>query len=115
MIIASIKNKTINSLANKPDNTKKMTKADAKNSVQDLLNLYSSFINSLNGSPSAVTKAEPIMDEVFDPSLTLITDKGSVDLPWSKDFCKSFAQEGNIAIVTHIKPIHQHHILALLK
>ena len=30
MIIASIKNKTINSLANKPDNTK-MTKADAKN------------------------------------------------------------------------------------
>ena len=76
--------------------------------MDDLLKLYSSFINSFDGTPGAFERAEPIMDKLFDPSLTLITDDGPKDLDWYRSFAKSFATEvGNTAKVTHIKPTPQ--------
>lgn len=74
----------------------------------DLLKLYSSFINSFDGTSGAFERAEPIMDKLFDPSLTIITDDGPKDLDWYRNFAKSFAAEaGNTAKVTHIKPTPQ--------
>ena len=88
-------------------NTQDTTTTNNK-AMDDLLKLYSSFINSFDGTPGAFERAEPIMDKLFDPSLTLITDDGPKDLDWYRSFAKSFATEvGNTAKVTHIKPTPQ--------
>ena len=73
--------------------------------MSNLLQLYTSFINSLDGSPDAFATAEPIMDRVFDPSFILnVTDDGPKDLQWYRCFAKSFATQRDTAKVTHIKP-----------
>lgn len=72
--------------------------------MSNLLQLYTSFINSFDGSPNAFTIAEPIMDKVFDPSFILdITYDGPKDLQWYRNFVQSFATQGDMASVTHIK------------
>ena len=39
----------------------------------DVLQLFSGFIDSFDGSPTAFATAEPLMDKVFHPSFTLLT------------------------------------------
>ncbi|KAL7551767.1 hypothetical protein ACHAWF_014959 [Thalassiosira exigua] len=69
-----------------------------------LLDLYVSFINSFDGSPAAFAAAEPIMEQIFDPSLfVFLTDEGPKDLAWYADFAESFAESGNVARVTSIE------------
>ena len=74
--------------------------------IDDLIQLYTSFINSFDGSSCDVFEsAEPLMDKLFDPSLVFITDDGPRDLQWYKQFAKDFAsKQGNMAKVTHITP-----------
>lgn len=69
--------------------------------VRELLLQFTSFMNSLDGSPDAFTNAEPIIDKVFDPSWTFMTEDGPKNLEWYRNFCKSFAENGNIAKVTY--------------
>ena len=81
------------------------TSANHDKAMSNLLQLYTSFINSLDGSPDAFATAEPIMDRVFDPSFILnVTDDGPKDLQWYRCFAKSFATQRDTAKVTHIKP-----------
>ena len=81
------------------------TSANHDKAMSNLLQLYTSFINSLDGSPDAFATAEPIMDRVFDPSFILnVTDDGQKDLQWYRSFAKSFATQRDTAKVTHIKP-----------
>ena len=72
--------------------------------IDELIQLYTSFINTFNGSSCDVfIYAEPLMDKLFDPSLVFITDDGQRDLTWYKQFAKDFAsKQGNMAKVTHI-------------
>lgn len=72
--------------------------------MNDLIQLYTSFINSFDGSSCDVFKyAEPLMDKLFDPALVFITEDGPRDLSWYKQFAKDFAsKQGNMAKVTHI-------------
>jgi len=72
--------------------------------MDDLIQLYTTFINSFDGSSCDVFEsAEPLMDKLFDPSLVFITDEGPRDLQWYKQFAKDFAsKQGNMAKVTHI-------------
>ena len=39
----------------------------------DVLQLFSGFIDSFDGSPTAFATAEPLMKKVFHPSFTLLT------------------------------------------
>jgi len=72
--------------------------------IDELIQLYTSFINSFDGSSCDVFEsAEPLMDKLFDPSLVFITDDGQRDLVWYKQFAKDFASKrDNMAKVTHI-------------
>ena len=72
--------------------------------MDDLIRLYTSFINTFDGSSCDIFKsAEPLMDKLFDPSLVFITDEGPRDLVWYKAFAEGFAsKQGNMAKVTHI-------------
>lgn len=72
--------------------------------IDDLIQLYTSFINSFDGSSCDVFESsEPLMDKLFDPSLVFITDDGPRDLQWYKQFAKDFAsKQGNMANVTYI-------------
>jgi hypothetical protein len=72
--------------------------------MNDLVQLYTSFINTFDGSSCDIFKsAEPLMDKLFDPSLVFITDEGPRDLIWYKKFAEDFAsKQGNMAKVTHI-------------
>jgi quinol monooxygenase YgiN len=70
----------------------------------ELMQLYSSFINAFDGTTSAFANAKPIMNEVFHSDFTLMTDDGPKDLQWYRDdFAKSFAEYGNKAEVKHIQ------------
>ena len=81
------------------------TSANHDKAMSNLLQLYTSFINSFDGSPDAFATAEPIMDRVFDPSFILnVTDDGQKDMQWYRNFAKSFATQRDTAKVTHIKP-----------
>jgi L-rhamnose mutarotase len=73
--------------------------------IDELIQLYTSFINSFDGSSCDVFEsAESLMDKLFDPSLVFITDDGQRDLQWYKQFAKDFAsKQGNMAKVTHIQ------------
>ncbi|KAL7425644.1 hypothetical protein ACHAXM_000103 [Skeletonema potamos] len=73
------------------------------NNKENLLNLYSSFINSFDGTPKALDNAEKILNQIFDPSFLFLTDDGPKDLTWYTAFATSFAESGNIARVTSIK------------
>ena len=72
--------------------------------MNDLIQLYTSFINTFDGSSCDVFEsAEPLMDKLFDPSLVFITGDGPRDLKWYKSFAEDFAsKQGNMAKVTHI-------------
>ena len=49
--------------------------------MNDLIKLYTSFINTFDGSSCDVFEsAEPLMDKLFDPSLVFITGDGPRDL-----------------------------------
>ena len=39
----------------------------------DILQLFSGFIDSFDGSPTAFATVEPLMNKVFHPSFTLLT------------------------------------------
>ena len=67
--------------------------------VEKLLQSFSSYINSFDGSPHAFANAEIIMSEVFHKDWIFITDDGPKDLQWYRNFCKSFAEHGSIAKV----------------
>ena len=75
---------------------------------QRLLDLFTSFINSFDGSPTAFATAEPILEKLFDPSFLLVTENGTKDLKWYTAFAKSFAESGNVAKVTSIAYISDH-------
>jgi hypothetical protein len=73
-------------------------------SKQSILDLYTDFINSFDGTPTAYANAEPILNHIFDTSSFLfLTDDGPKDLTWYREFAKSFAESGNVATVTSIK------------
>lgn len=73
-------------------------------SKQSILDLYTSFIDSFDGTPIAYANAEPILNHIFDPSSFLfLTDDGPKDLSWYREFAKSFAKSGNTATVTYIE------------
>ena len=75
-----------------------------KNSKQNILHLYTSFINSFDGTPTAYANAEPILNQIFDQSsFVFLTDDGPKDLTWYEEFAKAFAESGNAAIVTSIE------------
>ena len=67
--------------------------------VEKLLQSFSSYINSFDGSPHAFANAETIMSEVFHKDWIFMTDDGPKDLQWYRNFCKSFAEHGSIAKV----------------
>ena len=70
--------------------------------VEKLLDSFSSYINSFDGSPHAFANAETIMSEVFHKDWIFITDDGPKDLQWYRSFCKSFAEHGSIAKVLDV-------------
>jgi hypothetical protein len=47
---------------------------------QSLLPLYSSFINSFDGTPTAFANAKQILNQIFNPSFVFLTDDGPKDL-----------------------------------
>jgi len=70
----------------------------------DLLELYTSFINSYDGSSDAFEKSEPFMKDLFHPDFIFLTEDGPRDLRWSRDFAESFASRPrSSARVTHIE------------
>ena len=74
------------------------------NIKQSILDLYTSFINSFDGTPTAFANAEPTLNRIFDPSSFLfLTGDGPKDLSWYREFAKSFAESGNAATVTSIE------------
>ena len=79
---------------------------------QRLLDLYTSFINSFDGSPTAFATAEPILGQLFDPSFLIVTGDGTKDLKWYTAFAKSFAESGNVAKVTSIASINDQECLS---
>ncbi len=73
-------------------------------SSKHILDLYTDFINSFDGTPTAYANAEPILNHIFDTSsFLLLTDDGPKDLTWYREFAKSFAESGNVAVVTSIE------------
>lgn len=73
-------------------------------SKERLINFYTSFINAFDGTDNAYTNAEPILNQIFDPSsFVILTDDGPKDLEWYISFAKSFAESGNFARVTSIQ------------
>ena len=70
----------------------------------DLLELYTSFINSYDGSSDAFEKSEPFMKDLFHPDFIFLTEDGPRDLRWYRDFAESFASRPrSSARVTHIE------------
>jgi hypothetical protein len=81
-----------------------MTNCNSSSSKQSILELYTDFINSFDGTPTAYANAEPILNHIFDSSSFLfLTDDGPKDLTWYREFAKSFAESGNVATVTSIE------------
>jgi hypothetical protein len=80
-----------------------MTNCNSSSS-KHILDLYTDFINSFDGTPTAYANAEPILNHIFDSSSFLfLTDDGPKDLTWYREFAKSFAESGNVATVTSIE------------
>ena len=70
----------------------------------DLLELYTSFINSYDGSADAFENSEPFMKDLFHSDFTFLTEDGPRDMRWYRDFAESFASRpGSSARVTHIE------------
>jgi len=67
--------------------------------VEKLLQSFSSFINSLDGTPHAFANAEQIIEDVFHKEWLFLTNDGLKDLQWYRRFCKYFAEQGSIAKV----------------
>jgi hypothetical protein len=81
-----------------------MTNCNSSSSKQSILDLYTDFINSFDGTPTAYANAKPILTHIFDSSSFLfLTDDGPKDLTWYREFAKSFAESGNVATVTSIE------------
>ena len=81
-----------------------MTNYNNSCSKQSILDLYTDFIDSFDGTPTAYANAEPILNHIFDSSsFLLLTDDGPKDLTWYREFAKSFAESGNVATVTSIE------------
>jgi len=57
----------------------------------ELLELYTSFINSYDGSADSFKNSEPFMKELFHPNFTFLTEDGPRDMHWYRDFAESFA------------------------
>ena len=70
----------------------------------NLIELYSAFIHSFDGSPNAFDNAERILHQIFAPSHVFQTDDGAKSLEWFINFAKTFAEMGNSCKVTSIQP-----------
>ena len=70
----------------------------------NLIERYSAFIHSFDGSPNAFDNGEPILQEIFAPSHVFQTDDGPKSLEWFTSFAKTFAAAGNCCKVTSIEP-----------
>ena len=70
----------------------------------NLIERYTAFIHSFDGSPNAFGNAEPILQEIFAPSHVFQTDDGPKSLEWFTSFAKTFAAAGNSCKVTSIEP-----------
>lgn len=70
----------------------------------NLIERYSAFIHSFDGSPNAFDNGEPILQEIFAPSHVFQTDDGPKSLEWFTSFAKTFAVAGNSCKVTSIEP-----------
>jgi hypothetical protein len=79
------------------------SKHDVYNKVEKLLQSFSSYINSFDGSPYAFANAEPMISEVFHKDWIFITADGPKDLQWYRSFCKSFAEHGSKAKVVDFR------------
>ncbi len=70
----------------------------------NLIERYSAFIHSFDGSPNAFDNGEPILQEIFAPSHVFQTNDGPRSLEWFTSFAKTFAAAGNSCKVTSIEP-----------
>jgi hypothetical protein len=75
-----------------------------KQQKDDILELYTSFINSYDGSADAFENSEPFMNDLFLSDFTFLTEDGPRDLQWYRDFAESFASRPRSSSrVTHIE------------
>jgi len=70
-----------------------------------LLKTFRDFITSFDGTPGAAERARPHVEKLHHPDARLFTgvDSDAKNVQWLLDFCRSFEQDGNVAILEELE------------